>query len=94
MVYGSVPILLLAGLLRLVAARRSVGRRPSDWLAWFVAAGLDEPRLVGEDDGLRAVVEIKFGEDACDVCFGKLLLVPRFRPGTAIGLEVAWHVSA
>ena len=31
------------------------------------AAGLDKAGFVGENDGLRAVVEVKFEEDACDV---------------------------
>ena len=33
------------------------------------AAGLDEPSFVGGDDGLGAVAEVEFGEDARDVGF-------------------------
>ena len=57
---------------------RDCGRPPPLWGAsdawdlspgrWLVA-GLDEAGLVGEDDGLGAVVEVEFGEDACDVGF-------------------------
>ncbi len=33
----------------------------------LLTAGLNEARLVGEDDGLGAVVEVELGEDARDV---------------------------
>ena len=45
------------------AAAAARGRASST----FAAAGLDEASLVGEHDGLGAVVEVELGEDACDV---------------------------
>src|SRR5947207_1839239 len=35
----------------------------------LVPARLDEAALVGHDNRLRSVVEVEFGEDACDVRF-------------------------
>ena len=46
-----------------------VRRASAGAVCCLVAARLDEAGLVGEDDGLGAVVEVELGEDACDVGF-------------------------